>query len=82
MDNEKPAAIRLSGDKILEEHCYFDNIDGKVTLECMPESITVCLLATIPRSLEHLMIILLVSKWEANRGRAGGDLNYLGPCEV
>ncbi|XP_006459796.1 hypothetical protein AGABI2DRAFT_202190 [Agaricus bisporus var. bisporus H97] len=40
LDNEKPAAIRLSGDKILEEHCYFDNIDGKVTLECMPDSIT------------------------------------------
>lgn len=46
MDSEKPAAIRLSGDKILEEHCYFDNTDGKVTLECMPDSITVCVLAT------------------------------------
>lgn len=41
MDSEKPAAIRLSGDKILEEHCHFDNMDGKVTIQCMPDSITV-----------------------------------------
>jgi len=41
MDSEKPAAIRLSGDNILEEHCAFDNIDGKVTLLSMPDSITV-----------------------------------------
>lgn len=40
MDSEKPAAIRLSGDKILEEHCHFDNVDGKVTIQCMPDSIT------------------------------------------
>jgi len=37
----KPAAIRLSGDNILEEHCAFDNVDGKVTLLSMPDSITV-----------------------------------------
>jgi len=43
MDSEKPAAIRLSGDKILEEHCHFDNVDGKVTIQCMPDSITVML---------------------------------------
>jgi len=41
MDSEKPAAIRLSGDKILEEHCHFDNVDGKVVIQCMPDSITV-----------------------------------------
>ncbi|KAG6885494.1 hypothetical protein C0993_001101 [Termitomyces sp. T159_Od127] len=40
LDSEKPAAIRLSGDNILEEHCHFDNTDGKVTIQCLPESIT------------------------------------------
>lgn len=44
LDNEKPAAIRLSGDSIQEEHCYFDNIDGKVTLHSLPNSVTVGLL--------------------------------------
>lgn len=41
MDSERPAAIRLSGDNILEEHCSFENNDGKVTLTSMPDSITV-----------------------------------------
>lgn len=40
LDSEKPAAIRLSGENILEEHCYFENTDGKVTLHAMPESVT------------------------------------------
>ncbi|KAF7301241.1 Kinesin-like protein [Mycena indigotica] len=40
MDSEKPAAIRLSGDNILEEHCYFENIDGKVVIHAMPDSVT------------------------------------------
>ncbi|KAF5372014.1 hypothetical protein D9615_008057 [Tricholomella constricta] len=40
LDSEKPAAIRLSGDNILEEHCYFDNTDGKVVIQCLPDSIT------------------------------------------
>ncbi|KAG6894054.1 hypothetical protein C0992_007670 [Termitomyces sp. T32_za158] len=40
LDSEQPAAIRLSGDNILEEHCHFDNTDGKVTIQCLPESIT------------------------------------------
>ncbi|KAG5732272.1 Kinesin-like protein [Termitomyces sp. T112] len=40
LDSEKPAAIRLSGDNILEEHCHFDNADGKVTIQCLPQSIT------------------------------------------
>lgn len=40
MDSEKPAAIRLSGEKILEEHCYFESVDGKVTLQSLPDSIT------------------------------------------
>lgn len=41
MDSQKPAAIRLSGDNILEEHCYFENTEGKVTLHAFPESVTV-----------------------------------------
>ncbi|KAG6853719.1 hypothetical protein C0991_002135 [Blastosporella zonata] len=40
LDSEKPAAIRLSGDNILEEHCHFDNTDGKVVIQCLPDSIT------------------------------------------
>ncbi|KAJ7163847.1 kinesin-like protein [Mycena crocata] len=40
LDSQKPAAIRLSGDNILEEHCYFENTDGKVVIHCMPESVT------------------------------------------
>jgi len=41
VDSQKPVAIRLSGETILEEHCYFDNKDGKVTLHAMPDSVTV-----------------------------------------
>lgn len=41
MDSEKPAAIRLSGENILEEHCTFDNTDGKVLLYAMLNSVTV-----------------------------------------
>jgi kinesin family member 1 len=41
MDSTKPAAIRLSGDNILEEHCYFENNDGKVLLYSLPDSLTV-----------------------------------------
>ncbi|KAH0839542.1 hypothetical protein J3R83DRAFT_428 [Lanmaoa asiatica] len=40
LDSEKPAAIRLSGDNISEEHCAFENVDGKVTLHAMPDSVT------------------------------------------
>ncbi|KIJ70625.1 hypothetical protein HYDPIDRAFT_172396 [Hydnomerulius pinastri MD-312] len=40
LDSEKPAAIRLSGDNILEEHCAFENNDGKVTLHALPDSVT------------------------------------------
>ena len=41
MDSDKPAAIRLSGASIGEEHCYFENNDGKVTLHAMPDAVTV-----------------------------------------
>jgi len=41
LDSEKFAAIRLSGESILEEHCFFDNEDGVVTLTVPPSSKTV-----------------------------------------
>ena len=41
MDSEKAVHIRLSGDNILEEHCHFENTDGKVTLHALPDAITV-----------------------------------------
>ncbi|KAF8629621.1 hypothetical protein AX15_003358 [Amanita polypyramis BW_CC] len=40
LDSDKPAAIRLSGENILEEHCFFENNDGKVFLQCLPDSVT------------------------------------------
>ncbi|KAG9317071.1 hypothetical protein JVU11DRAFT_1258 [Chiua virens] len=40
LDSEKPAAIRLSGDNISEEHCAFENVDGKVILHALPDSAT------------------------------------------
>jgi kinesin family member 1 len=40
MDTDKPAAIRLSGN-ILAEHCFFENNEGKVTINALPESVTV-----------------------------------------
>ncbi|ESK87954.1 kinesin family protein [Moniliophthora roreri MCA 2997] len=40
MDSVKPAAIRLSGDNILEDHCFFENTDGKVMLHALPDSVT------------------------------------------
>lgn len=42
LDSDKPAAIRLSGESIGEEHCYFENNDGKVTLHALPDGVTVC----------------------------------------
>ncbi|TCD69171.1 kinesin-like protein Klp8 [Steccherinum ochraceum] len=40
LDSQKPAAIRLSGESIQEEHCYFENVDGKVTLHALPDAVT------------------------------------------
>ena len=45
LDSEKPAAIRLSGESIVEEHCYFENVDGRVTLHALPNAVTVSLTA-------------------------------------
>jgi kinesin family member 1 len=47
MDSEKPAAIRLSGESIQEEHCYFESVDGKVTLHALPDAVTVSHLALV-----------------------------------
>ncbi len=41
MDSEKAVHICLSGDNILEEHCHFENTDGKVTLHTLSDAITV-----------------------------------------
>lgn len=41
IDSETPADIRLSGDNILPEHCYFESAaDGKVTLHSVPNGTT------------------------------------------
>ncbi|KAG8706309.1 kinesin-like protein Klp8, partial [Ceratobasidium sp. 395] len=40
VDSEKAPAIRLTGDNIKEEHCWFENHDGVVTLHGTPDSIT------------------------------------------
>ncbi|KAF8516662.1 hypothetical protein JB92DRAFT_2243603 [Gautieria morchelliformis] len=40
LDSENPAGIPLTGDHILEEHCFFDNTDGEVTLSAQPNSTT------------------------------------------
>ncbi|KDQ12681.1 hypothetical protein BOTBODRAFT_407289 [Botryobasidium botryosum FD-172 SS1] len=40
MDSETPAAIRLSGDNIIDEHCVFENTDGRVVLYARPNSVT------------------------------------------
>jgi hypothetical protein len=60
MDNEKPAAIRLSGDNILEEHCYFENKDSKVVMQSLPDSVTV---SSTPLSGEPPLTPLIVLEW-------------------
>ncbi|ORY02908.1 kinesin-domain-containing protein [Basidiobolus meristosporus CBS 931.73] len=40
MDSDVPADIRLSGSNILEEHCYFENNNGVVTLHADENSMT------------------------------------------
>lgn len=55
VDSKKPVAIRLSGETILEEHCYFDNKDGKVVLCAMPDSVTVRVLPSSHHRLSSYM---------------------------
>ncbi|KAG8881779.1 kinesin-like protein Klp8 [Tulasnella sp. 331] len=40
MGGEKPAAIRLSGNNILDDHCHFENVAGAVTITATADSIT------------------------------------------
>ena len=72
LDSDKPAAIRLSGESIAEEHCYFDNNDGKVTLYAMSDAVTVCDL-----HMQHGVSTdqtSLVLEWSTNHCRAGMTL--------
>lgn len=55
LDSDKPAIIKLSGESINEEHCYFDNNDGKVTLHAMPNAVTVC----FPPSPRYMRLLTL-----------------------
>ena len=41
METDKVVQIRLSGESIADEHCWFDNKDGKVTLHALPGAKTV-----------------------------------------
>jgi hypothetical protein len=68
LDSELPAAIRLSGDHILEEHCYFENIDGRVVIICMPDSVTVRRLSLF--SIYHLRMYI-VFKRKTDSARTG-----------
>ncbi|KAL7281993.1 hypothetical protein ACG7TL_003460 [Trametes sanguinea] len=40
LDSDKAVTIKLSGESIAEEHCWFENNDGKVTLHAMPDAVT------------------------------------------
>ncbi|KAL7409264.1 kinesin-like protein [Mrakia frigida] len=41
VEAKSSAAIRLSGSQILEEHCFFTNENGVVSLTALPESTTI-----------------------------------------
>lgn len=75
MNSEKPVVIRLSGDNILEEHCYFENTDGRVVINSMPDSVTVCL---FPPFLVFVLSLRrigpVVFEWKA-------DLTWTGKCQ-
>lgn len=40
LDSDKDAQIRLSGENILPEHCYFENSEGTVTINASQDSMT------------------------------------------
>ncbi|CAJ0632034.1 4268_t:CDS:2 [Entrophospora sp. SA101] len=58
---EAPADIRLSGENIMDEHCYFENKDGSVTLHPCTDSLTmvngICI--TAPEKLSSGFRIIL-----------------------
>ncbi len=66
LEGDKPCAIRLSGDSIGEEHCYFENNDGKVTLHGMPNAVTVCSRFPTPSLVLHITHCDLVLEWQAD----------------
>lgn len=70
LDSDKPAAIRLSGDNISEEHCAFENVDGKVTLHAMPDSVTV---SAYLGALAGYRLASIVPEWKANHTGPGED---------
>lgn len=74
MDSEKPAAIRLSGESILEEHCEFESVDGKVTIFAMLNSVTVCRISSHFYLSIHIKVVL---EWEANITRSGKLSRYM-----
>lgn len=65
IDSEMPADIRLSGDNILPEHCYFESAaDGKVTLHSLPNGTTMVNGQRIPSS--KVCSALITSRAEAD----------------
>jgi len=71
MDSEKPAAIRLSGDNILEVHCAFENNEGKVTIVSMPQSITVSSAADPLNNIFLIISFSTVLEWETAHSESG-----------
>ena len=72
LDSEKPAAIRLSGESIAEEHCFFENNDGKVTLHALPDAVTVRTVNIW--HVDDADRMFLVFEWPTNHCRAGMTL--------
>ncbi|KAG6806973.1 hypothetical protein H0H93_002147, partial [Arthromyces matolae] len=69
LDSEKPAAIRLSGDNILEEHCHFDHTDGRVTIQSLPDSITFLNgKQLVPGTVITMSFVLTIQKKSGRKG--------------
>lgn len=72
LDSDKPVTIKLSGESIAEEHCYFENNDGKVTLHAMPNAVTVCIsICRVSRRVRMLTSTCLVPERSPNHSWAG-----------
>lgn len=74
LEGDKPCAIRLSGDSIGEEHCYFENNDGKVTLHGMQNAVTVCIVTPLYGA---MLIVTIVLERQADRTWTGNVYVYL-----
>lgn len=78
MDSDKAAHIRLSGENILEEHCHFENNDGKVTLHALGDGATVSYHSdTLFGLAPHPILPILVPEWPTSRARSGKSLSSL-----